>query len=410
MPPRHDLQAKGDGDLRARLLAEHAIPRAIERLEKKGIGEGARRQFLATAMRLTAEMAPELHEIIDSCLATLGVDGPLELFVYPDPNFNAAAVRPEQGRLMLMLSSALLEGFEADELRFVAGHEVGHYLFDHHAIPTGALLGGGAQLGPELTLQLFAWQRYTEISADRAGLVCAGGLEPAARALFKLASGLTGGRIRVRTDQFLAQVGDLRQEAEAQATADESPRTDWFATHPFSPLRLKAIELCATSEIMAPGGMTRDALEAQVEQLMGLMDPSYLKERSDVAEARRRLLFAGGIAVASAMGTIDAEGVAELERLLGLGSVPPGVDPEAVIADLPSRIDSVRKSVPPLRRIQVIRDLCLIARADGRTAEAEIRVICDIAARVEVDPSVVNSALDPSYAGCGIPQRSQRRD
>ena len=57
----------------------------------------------------------------------------LELFVYPHASFNAAAVRPEKGRLMLMVSSALLEGFEADELRFVAGHEVGHYLFDHHS-------------------------------------------------------------------------------------------------------------------------------------------------------------------------------------------------------------------------------------------------------------------------------------
>ena len=140
------------------------------------------------------------------------------------------------------------------------------------------------------------------------------------------------------------------------------------------------------------------------------MNPSYLKEPSDVAEAMRRLLFAGGIAVASAMGEIDAEAMAELERLLGQGSVPPGLDPEAVIADLPSRIESVRKSVPPLRRIQVVRDLCLIARADGHTAEAEIKVICDIAAAVDVDPSVVGAALDPSCAGCEIPKASQSLD
>ncbi|MDP7480080.1 MAG: M48 family metalloprotease, partial [Vicinamibacterales bacterium] len=152
MPPREDLQAQGDRDLRERLLAERAISNAIEQLEKKGVGEGARRQLLATAMRLTKEMAPELHEIIDGCLKTLGVDGPLELFVYPEPSFNAAAVRPEKGRLLLMVSSGALEGFEADELRFIAGHEVGHYLFDHHTIPTAALLSGGRKLGPELTL------------------------------------------------------------------------------------------------------------------------------------------------------------------------------------------------------------------------------------------------------------------
>ncbi len=401
MPPRHDLQAEGDSDLRARLLEERAVKKAIERLKKDGAGEGARRQLLATATRLTPEMAPDLHGIIDSCRETLGVEGQLELFVYPQASFNAAAVRPEKGRLMLMVSSALLEGFEADELRFVAGHEVGHYLFDHHAIPTGALLAGGSSLSPQLTLQLFAWQRYAEISADRAGLVCAGGLEPAALGLFKLASGLKGDRIHVRIDQFLAQVADLRLEAESQASADEEARGEWFATHPFSPLRLKAAELCAGSEIMVTGGLTRQVLEARVQELMTLMNPSYLQERSDIAEAMRRLLFAGGIAVATAMGTVTPEAIKELERLLGLGSVSPGIKSDAVLADLPSRIESVRASVPPLRRVQVIRDLCLVARADGHMAEAEVEVIRGIAAGVEVDPDVVSCSLDPSCAECG---------
>ena len=402
MPSRQDLQAEGDRYLRERLLAEQEIGRAIARVRKKGVGESARRHLLATATRLTAEMAPELHSIIDSCRTTLGVDGPLELFVYPDARFNAAAVRPEQGRLLLMVSSALLEGFEPDERQFVAGHEVGHYLFNHHAIPTGALLAGDSHLDPQLILRLFAWQRYAEISADRAGLVCAGGLEPAARGLFKLASGLKTDRIHIRIEQFLAQVGDLRREVEAQGSADGAPRDDWFATHPFSPLRLKAVELCATSEVMNPGGISRDALEAQVQELMRLMDPHYLKERSDTAEAMRRLLLAGGVAVATATGGLTQEVLVELERLLGLGSVPPGLNPDAVLADLPSRIESVRECVPPLRRAQVIRDLCLIARADNHVAEAEVEVIRRIAIAVEVDPSVVSCGLDPSGADCGL--------
>lgn len=400
-PAQQQLQAAGDRDLRAKLMAEREVTHAIEHLEKEGVGEGARRELLATATRLTNEMTPELHAIIDRCRDTLGVDGPFELFVYPDATFNAAAVRPDKGRLMLMMSSALLEGFEADELRFIAGHEVGHYLFQHHAIPTGALLGGRARLPPQLALQLFAWQRYAEISADRAGLVCAGALEPAARALFKLASGLTGDRIQVRIDQFLAQVGDLRRETEARDESNQPARRDWFATHPFSPLRLKAAELFASSELMRPGGVARDSLEAQVQELMTLMEPSYLTERSDTAEAMRRLLFAGGIAVARATGSITPEAMAELERLLGPGSVTPALNPDVVMADLPSRIESVRRSVPPLRRAQVIRDLCLIARADGHVAKNEVDVIRDIAVQVDVDPAIVSCALDPSCAECG---------
>jgi Zn-dependent protease with chaperone function len=404
MTPSVDLQAEGDRDLRERLLGDHAVTTAIERLTKKGLGEGARRHLLATATRLTAEMAPDVHAIIDGCRTTLGVDGPLEIFVYPEPRFNAAAVKPEKGRLLLMLSSSLLEAFEPDELRFVAGHEVGHYLFDHHAIPTGALLGGQSRLAPQLALKLFAWQRYAEISADRAGLVCAGGLEPAARGLFKLASGLRGDRVRVSIAEFLAQVGDLRREAEALTADLQARRGDWFATHPFSPLRLKAAELCAASELVIPGGTSRATLEAEVQELMTLMDPSYLTAKTDAAETMRRLLFAGGVAVAAAgTGDMTPEAIGALERLLGPGAMPPELKPDVILADLPSRLDQVRAAVPPLRRAQVIRDLCVIARADGHASEAELAVIQEIAAAIGVDLDLVSCALDPTSAECGSP-------
>jgi tellurite resistance protein len=407
---RQDLQAQGERDLRERLLAEHEIRRAIEQIDKQLEKEqGARRQLLAAATRLTAEMAPELHAILTRCKETLGVEGPLETFVYPDPMFNAAAVRPERGRLLMMVSSGLLEGFDDDELSFVAGHEFGHWLFDHHQIPVGVLLGGRFRVSPSLVLQLFAWQRYAEISADRAGLICAGGLEAAAHALFKLASGLTGGRVKVRIDEFLAQVGDLQKEAESVATADERPRSDWFSSHPFSPLRLKAAQLFAASAVMTPGGVARDQLEAEVQELMTLMDPSYLQGRSEVAELMRRLLFAGGVAVAAASGEVTEESLEALEDLLGPGSIPGELKPDVIKADLPSRIEAVRAEVPVLRRAQVIRDLCVIARADGRIERGEVEVIREIAEAVGVDETMVDCVIeggDEQYDTC--PPAAQR--
>ena len=388
---RDKLQAEGDRDLADALLREREIRRAIERFEKEAGESGARLQLLGTAIRLTREMAPDVHTILDGCRKALEIESPVESFVYPGADFNAAAVRPERGRLMILMSSSLLEAFEPDELRFVAGHEFGHHLFEHHRIPLPALLNGRRRVRPDLALQLFAWQRYAEISADRAGVVCAGGLEPAARALFKLASGLKGGRIEVRIDQFLAQVADLKEETSLAGRDEKSSRSDWFSTHPFSPLRVSASQLFADSELMRRGGMTKADLEARVHELMALMRPGYLRERSDVAEAMRRLLFAGGVAIAAASGgEVKEEEIQALERLLGPGSVPLDLKPDLIKEDLPSRIEAVRKEVPPLRRSQVIRDLCVIARADGRTDEAEIRVIREIAEAIGIDPAVVD--------------------
>lgn len=387
--PRDDLLAQGDRELAERLLNEYEIRHAIERFEKDAQDLGARRHLLATAMRMLPEMAPDVHEIMESCRAELGIQIPVETYVYPSPVFNAAAVRPERGLLFVILSSSLLEAFEPDELRFVVGHELGHHLFGHHKIPVGALLSGTAPVSAGLALQLFAWQRYAEISSDRAGLVCAKGLQPAAHALFKLASGLRGGRIRVLIDKFLSQVPELQEEAERQARADEPIRADWFATHPFSPLRVRAVELAARSELMVSGGLPRADLEAQVQGLMTLMDPSYLKEDSSSAEAMRRLLFAGAVLIATVSGEPDEKAIQELEQLLGPGSIPFTIKPEVIRQDLPQRIAYVKEVVPTLRRAQVIRDLCVISRADRRVSEAELQIIFEIADAVGVERSLV---------------------
>jgi Zn-dependent protease with chaperone function len=122
-------------------------------------------------------MGPDVYEMLDECVAQLAIELPVELYVYASPQFNAACVKPEEGRLFIMLSSSLLEAFKGSELRFVLGHELGHHLYNHHDIPIGYLLRGKAPPNPKLALALFAWLRYAEISADRAGAHCAKDLE-----------------------------------------------------------------------------------------------------------------------------------------------------------------------------------------------------------------------------------------
>ena len=59
------------------------------------------------------------------------------------------------------------------------------------------------------------------------------------------------------------------------------------------------------------------------------------------------------------------------------------------ITDLQHRIDRVKEVVPPLRRAQVIRDLCVIARADGVVTDAETCILLEIANAVGVDTALV---------------------
>ena len=97
------------------------------------------------------------------------------------------------------------------------------------------LLGaGGPKVKGPLALRLFAWSRYAEISADRAGILCAGEIDGVARALFRLASGLATDVVKVDAQALLSQVADMREEIASFKRKEAARRTDWFATHPFS--------------------------------------------------------------------------------------------------------------------------------------------------------------------------------
>jgi tellurite resistance protein len=123
------------------------------------------------------------------------------------------------------------------------------------------------------------------------------------------------------------------------------------------------------------------------------MEPRYTVEHTEQAEAMRRLLFAAGIAIAAATGEVDAAERAALERMLGPGAVPVTPDIAALREVLADRMARVREVVPALRRHQVMRDLCIIARADGRTSALEQAILTSVATGIGLSPHDVELAL-----------------
>lgn len=390
---RHRLRCERDSTLAEKILAEPLVQRAVRRVsdaERQGL-PSVRRRLLATAVRLTPRMAPEIARAAERCAEILDVDAPIETFVYPSPDFNAAAVKPEAGRLFVLLSSSLVEAFHDAELAFVFGHELGHHAFGHHDLPIQSVLDGSEPPPPGLVLRVYAWSRYAEISADRAGAACAKDPDAVARALFRLASGLHGDLGRVLIEELAGQAEQMRyRDDEGTPKGDE---LGWFSTHPYSPLRLEAVRLFHRSELFVPGGIPMAELDAEVQVAMTLMEPSYLEERSEVAEVMRRLLFAGALAIANANGGISDEERAVFERFFGTGSLDDRLNIEAIEAALPARVQHAREEVPHARRIQVLRDLVLVAKADGVFRAEEVAVLREIAEGLEVADALVLHAM-----------------
>jgi len=390
-----DVRCTLDEELSAKLLEDPLVEEVVARIERhEEEGPlGTRRQLLATSLRVSPAMSPELHSAVARCRERLGLEIPVELYVYPSPSFNAACVKPESGRLFVMFSSSLLEAFEGDELAFVIGHELAHHLYGHHDVPIGLLLRGDVRPPAALALRLFAWSRYAEISADRAGALCAmdDGLRAVAKALFRLASGLRrDDLVELDLESLSTQVTDMQAEGE---TMQRGPRADWFSTHPFSPLRVQALERFRRSRFVTQGGMDKPALEAEVQSLMALMEPSYLEDKSEVAETMRRLLFTGAVALMHTSEPITDEEIAEFEGLFGPGSWASSIDPVAVAETLEARLAAAVENVPHARRMQVMRDLCLVARADGRVQPEEHAILRDIAERLELSEVLVEQTV-----------------
>ncbi len=368
------------------------VSEQLERAEDDG-GPSTRRHLLATSVRLDRSMAGPLHAMADRCVERLGIDTPLELYAYNSPQFNAACFKPEDGRVFIMFSSSLLEAFDDNELLFVMGHELGHHVYEHHGVPIGYILRGPQKPPAELALRLFAWSRYAEISADRAGAYCANDLQSVARALFKLASGLTSSRVvQFDLEEFLRQVDDMTTvDGEPGQGA---PMQDWFSTHPFSPLRVKALTHFHRSELMVDGGESAAELEMHVQETMSLMEPSYIEGTTETDKAMRDLLLAGAMAVAAADGEVSAEEIAVLEKFMGDDLDVDKLNPERLAQVLPQRIATVKELASETRRMQVLRDLCIVAQADNEVSAPEVECLREIAKGLGVPCAFVLQRLE----------------
>lgn len=387
------IRCQNDLELSKKLL-EHPeviqVKETIARMEGKK-KMGLRRRLLSSSVRLSRDMAPDIHRIADQCIETLGMKIPLELYVFASPQFNAMCFKPEDGRLFVMFASSLLESFTQKELCFVMGHELGHHIYGHHTIPIGYLLGGDAKPDPRLALELFAWSRYAEISADRAGAHCSQDLDSVARSLFKLASGLTGKTISFSLNDFLNQIDDMQLvDAEPGISA---PKEDWFSTHPFSPLRVKALKLYDESEHVRDDGMSKADLEIGVQSLMGLMEPSYIEGKTETAKFMRRLLYAGAIAIADASSGIGPEEVKIFEKFFGPGEFSSKLDVTRLKEDLDNRVNNACLNTSIPQRMQVVRDLCVVAQASGRITDEERDVLEHIADGLNISRGFISRTI-----------------
>ena len=209
-------------------------------------------QNVADNVRVTARMFPRLHRCLGWGCKILGVDEP-ELYVNLDPVPNAFTYG--HTRPFIVLSSGLVDMLDDEERFFVVAHELGHIKASHVLYTVlarniadfvemigRATLGLGSLLGQGLVLALHNWYRQSELTADRAGLLCVQDLDPCIRVFMKLAGGAS--RLYAEMDQgeFMRQIREYENaDASALDRTYKALITAW-RTHPFPILRAKELD------------------------------------------------------------------------------------------------------------------------------------------------------------------------
>jgi Zn-dependent protease with chaperone function len=159
-------------------------------------------ELMRRGVPVTYDRAPQLATLVDDCKRTLD-PGEIETYVIPSKERNAYTFGLTQPNVVVVYSS-LLELMDADELRFVIGHELGHVALGHTWL--NSLLGGLAGVPMPMaaavifSLAFRSWNRACEYSADHAGLLACGNLSKAVTALVKLVAG------PIRSQEQLNQV------------------------------------------------------------------------------------------------------------------------------------------------------------------------------------------------------------
>lgn len=355
---------------------------------------GMRETLLKQGIRLTDRISPRIYRLYGEAAASLEFDAAAEVFCLPQSELNAFALletRESGASTIIGITAGALEKLEDSEIRFVLGHELGHFIFG-----TNRLMGlfspdpknPAATVLPPLGESLFMrWLKKAELSADRAGLLAAGDFPASARSLLKVSFGLSERNLNLDIEALLAQIDEIKGKPEL---IDAN-----FATHPLLPIRLKALDLFSRSRkaqnaglagTVAGSPLADDALEAAVDELVALTRRHPAKP---LAVAVMRVVALGGCQLLGADADIDSEEIKILIQILHRYFTD---EPEAELVtnrdDIESRlaeaIEVINKEGDADDKLFILSRLTDVALADGALMDEEGAVILQIAERMNV--------------------------
>lgn len=209
---------KHDLDQRA-FDALNAFPKFVELREAyiQNVDEKAAKiDFLSTAIRLSDKQFPEVYNQLPPICDKLGIAVP-ELYYVKSKEMNAATGGSTNP--YIFVTSELVEKMPTELISSVLAHECGHIACKHYLYHSMArqVIGGidnsplsmipavRKYLTPALIRALLFWDRCSELSADRAAVLCDGNPDKTVDVLLRV-----HGYENINREEFIKQAMDLK--------------------------------------------------------------------------------------------------------------------------------------------------------------------------------------------------------
>lgn len=225
-----------------------------------------RQLHLMNGVAVGPQQFPDIHQMGEDCARILGIGIP-QIFIISGPIPNGWTYCTSDADQIIILTNSLVQACNAEELKFIIGHECGHIHNQHIAYNTiwelianplaqSVLLDvvkdvpGVGAIFPLLQMAAKAslwyvfnrWHRCAEITSDRAGLICCGNTAAALRAHGKL---MTGGA-------DLLQGFNAEEYSNQISKINESPLRflEIFQSHPVGAKRVEALRLFSECKVL----------------------------------------------------------------------------------------------------------------------------------------------------------------
>ncbi len=226
-------QMKGFDDL-VRLLVSVTTERSLKLMA------------LASCIKVSPNQYPKLHTALENVVEIFDWDYCPDLYVSQNPFWNAGVIGVKEP--FIIINTSMVKGCTDEEITAVIAHEMGHIMSGHALYKTLLwmltklslnLIPMAGILILAIKAALLEWDRKSELTADRAGLLAVQDDTSSYNLLMKLAGAES--LAEVNLNEIFAQAREYENQKSVLDNAHKFLNQLW-ESHPFPVIRLQELK------------------------------------------------------------------------------------------------------------------------------------------------------------------------